>query len=492
MKPLKILLFSMLILLYSSNNSLLTAQNINLIVKCDPRVELLSIVFTLAGNNEYGRSASAAYKNDVLTYFGKFKDHEAVKLARENRNKWGVSYDAVMSMAVHIKNTIAVEEKVPFASLPEKFDKRWKLDHAQKFLAALRNFVIDTDFDNFIKSHSEFYKTTAQRLRDLIGKNAHIEWFDSFFGKRPSGLFILVPGYLTGGGNYGVGFKDPKNGIDEMYSITSFPRVDENGIPVFDPSLVSTVIHEFCHSYVNPVVEKNLGKLKDAGEKIYPYVMKKMMDQAYGQWSTMMIESVVRACVNRYLRKNGNENAVSADIKNNIGRGFLWIDDLTRLFNNYESNRKDFAGLEDFFPKIIKFFNDYAKVIKEKVAEQEKEKENKLKEMKEKGPKVLSTVPADGDTNVDPLLNSFTVVFDKEMSNSSYSFCLGTKVFPTVEGSPVFENENKALKLKIKLKPNTEYEIWINKDETLGFKSRDNIPLFPVQVKFKTRQEPPK
>jgi hypothetical protein len=492
MKPLKILFIAILIVLYSSANSAMFAQSTNFIVKSDPRVELLSIVFTLAGNSEYGRSSAVQYKNDVMAYFGKFKDHEAVKLARENRNKWGVSYDAVMSMAVHIKNTITIEEKVPFTSNPEKLDKRWKLENAEKFLAALRNFVIDTDFQQFIKVHSEFYKTTSQRLQDLIAKNAKLEWYDSFFGKRAGGLFILVPGYLTGGGNYGVGFKDPKNGIDEMYSITSISRTDENGIPVFDPGIVSTVIHEFCHSYTNPVVEKNLGKLRDAGEKIFPFVSKKMSEQAYGQWSTMMIESVVRVCVNKYLKKNSSESAVQADIKYNIGRGFIWMDDLSKLFNDYESNRHNYTSLDDFFPKVIKFFNDYSKVIKEKASEIDKEKENKIQGMKEKGPKIISTTPTDGDMNVDPATQYFTANFDRELSPSTYSFCLGTKAYPSVEGNPVFENGNKTVKLKVKLKPNTEYEIWLNKDENLGLKGKDNIPLYPVLIKFKTKQELPK
>jgi len=492
MKPLKILVIAILIVLYSSAGSATFAQSTNFIVKSDPRVELLSIVFTLAGNSEYGRSAASQYRNDVINHFGKFKDHEAVKLARENRNKWGVSYDAVMSMAVHIKNTIAIEEKVPFSSNPEKLDKRWKLENSEKFLAALRNFVIDTDFQQFIKAHSEFYKTTSQRLQDLILKNAKLEWFDSYFGKRAGGLFILVPGYLTGGGNYGVGFKDPKNGIDEMYSITSISRTDENGIPMFDPGIVSTVIHEFCHSYTNPVVEKNIGKLRDAGEKIFPFVSKKMYEQAYGQWQVMMAESVVRASVNRYLRKNSTDNAVQMDIKYNIGRGFIWMDDFAKLFNDYEANRHTYTGLEEFFPKVIKFFNEYSKIIKEKAADLEKEKENKLAEMKEKGPKVTSTVPSDGDINVDPALQFITVNFDRELSAPGCSFCLGAKAFPSVEGSPLFENGNKTVKLKVKLKPNTEYEIWLNKDETLGFKGKDNIPLYPVLIKFKTRQELPK
>jgi hypothetical protein len=457
------------------------------IVRSDPRVELMSIVFMLAGSEEYNMATPSPYKEDVQRYFAKYKDHDVVKLAKEYRSNWGVSYDAVMSMAVHIKDIDKLEEKIPFSGNPEKFDKRWNAERGRKFLQALRKFAAETNFKKFIDDHRELYSTSDLKLEELIKNSAKLEWFDSFFGKRENGQFILVPGYLTGGGNYGVGFKDMKNGIDEMYSITSFGSVDAGGIPNFNRNIISTVIHEFSHSYVNPVFEKHQAELKEAGEKIFPFVADKMKSQAYGGWQTMMIESGVRACVNRYLKTNSGESARLNDITYNTSRGFIWIEDLAKIFDEYENNRKEYAGLDEFFPNIVKFFNDYSKIIKDVIEKADSLKEAKQKEMKEKGPKVLSTIPAIGDTLADPETQYLVITFDREMAPNSWSINLGTKSFPAIEGKPFYENENKVLKLKVKLKPDTEYEFWLNSESTLGFRSKDNIPLFPVQVKFKTK-----
>lgn len=466
--------------------SVLKAQDTGFVVRPDSRVELLSIVFTLAGNPEYGNSASADYKKDVKEYFGKFSEHEVVLLAREYRKQYGISFDAVMGMALHIEYGKTLKPRIPFTS-PSKLEKRWKPETAEKFLASLNKFKADTDFDTFIESHKAFYDSAAARLKNLIVNNVKLAWFDEFFGKRKSGIFILTPGLLTGGGNYGVNFQKPEDNIDELYSIISFPKVDTQGLPVFDPSVASIIIHEFCHSYVNHVVDKHAYSLQHAGETIFPYVSVKMAPQAYTNWKTVMYESLVRAGVNRYLLKHGTLKEAEADVKNNTGRAFYWIDELGKLFEKYEKGRGTYPDLDSFMPEIIQFFNNYAGNIKEKMAPVIKEREEKIKLMKEKGPKLLSSIPANGDMNVDPSINELVLEFDREMGTNSYSFLLGSLPFPSVTGKPEFENGNKTLKLKISLKPNTEYEIWLNRDDTLGFKSSDNIPLYPVQIIFKTK-----
>src|SRR3972149_6349853 len=106
----------------------------------DPRVELMSLIFRLAGNQEYTprlglksqifRFANPSYSsnqvegymNDVEKHFGPFKDHAVVEQARELRSTRGVSYDAPMSMAVHITDTEKLEEKVPFDPRPDGLD----------------------------------------------------------------------------------------------------------------------------------------------------------------------------------------------------------------------------------------------------------------------------------------------------------------------------------------------------------------------------------
>ena len=83
-------------------------------VKVDPRIELLSLIFRLAGNPEYSQARVQAYAQDVDKHFGGFQDHAVVNLARELRRNDGVSYDAVMSLAVHLKDAESLELAGPW------------------------------------------------------------------------------------------------------------------------------------------------------------------------------------------------------------------------------------------------------------------------------------------------------------------------------------------------------------------------------------------
>jgi uncharacterized protein DUF4932 len=69
-------------------------------VLVDPRIELLSLVFRVAGNPEYNQGRIASYNADVDRQFSKFRDHPAVALARELRQKSAVSYDAGMNLGI--------------------------------------------------------------------------------------------------------------------------------------------------------------------------------------------------------------------------------------------------------------------------------------------------------------------------------------------------------------------------------------------------------
>ena len=81
-----------------------SAEQIKVKAVVDPRVELMSVIFHLAGNPEYNKCKSKRFMSNLNEHFKEYRDHPAVKMAAELRNKRSVSYDAVMSMAVHIKD----------------------------------------------------------------------------------------------------------------------------------------------------------------------------------------------------------------------------------------------------------------------------------------------------------------------------------------------------------------------------------------------------
>ncbi|MHC4320536.1 MAG: DUF4932 domain-containing protein, partial [Planctomycetota bacterium] len=217
-------------------------------VVVDPRVELMSLIFRLAGNPEYNQPNSASpYADEIETHFGPFRNHEVVKTARRLRRQRGVSYDAVMSMAVHVKDTTTLAERIPFDEQPPRLDKRWRPEEARGFLDEARVFVRESDFNGFVAEHQEFYDDAAKRLQGPFEKNAYVDWFDEFFGKRPGARFRAIVGLLNGGANYGVGVRFA-DGSEEITPVIGAYLFDYEGLPVFGPGINNTIVHELCHS----------------------------------------------------------------------------------------------------------------------------------------------------------------------------------------------------------------------------------------------------
>lgn len=326
----------------------------------DPRVELLSIVFRLAGNPEYNRGGIPSYNEDVEQHFANFKEHPVIKTAQLLRMTRGVGYNAPMSLAVHITGPDAWKERVPFDPHPQYLDKRWSfMTMTNQFLKAARDFARETQFKTFFAQHQEFYKTTIAGMKKVLQEHGHLDWFDKFFGHRPGARFTVIPGLLNGGCCYGASI-NPTADSQEIYSIIGIWKVDKQGIPLFDETIIPLVVHEFCHSYVNPLVDKHEKQLERAGKKIFSYVEKDMTRQAYGEWKIMMYESVVRACVVRYILTNNGPTAAQKQILEEKQNHFSWIGELADFLGEYEANRGKYPDLDSFFPRIETFFNDYA------------------------------------------------------------------------------------------------------------------------------------
>ncbi|MBN2595019.1 MAG: DUF4932 domain-containing protein [Sedimentisphaerales bacterium] len=319
----------------------------------------MSCIFHLAGNPEYNNCKSKLYMRNLNDLFVWHRYHPAVKMAQKLRKVRAISYDAIISIAVHIRDINSCIEIVPFESRPDTLDPRWQINEAREFLAECSDFVKDTDFKAFLIQNESQYETATTRLQQLIDTKANIDWFDEFFGTRNDVDFNLVISILNGPSNYGCRVK--LDGRTKIYSIIGAWRVGWLGWghPTFDPGDLSTVVHEFSHSYCNPLVDKYMKSFKTFGEKYFPRVKKKMKRQAYGDWQTMIRESLVRVCEVRHAMSNDGKKRAKQITNYNISRGFHWIKELSELLGQYEEQLNKYQTLDVFIPKIVEFFQNY-------------------------------------------------------------------------------------------------------------------------------------
>ena len=102
---------------------------------------------------------------------------------------------------------------------------------------------------------------------------------------------------------------------------------------------------------------------------------------------------------------------------------------------------------------------------------------------------VVSTYPANGSKDVDPLTPSIKVRFSGPVSTTGYAFVttdLGKEV-PT-NGRPSFSDGNVLCELPVKLEPKTTYSVSINSEKYNGFRNAKNpdVPTTPYVLTFTT------
>lgn len=445
----------------------------------DPRVELVSLIFRLAGNREYSRCLVPSYAADVEKQFHGFSEHAAVKLARELRQRRGVSYDSCMGLAVLLTGTTEPRLALPLDPWPDFLDRRWDAPSAGNFVTAAGQFVKDTGFNEFIKAHEGLYRTSESRMRSLMDREAHLEWFNGFFGERPKAHFTLILGMLNGGSCYGPRCRD-QTGTEELFCVLGVWATDEQGLPVFGKDVLSTVVHEFCHSYANLIIDQHAGELREAGERLFGPVAGRMRSQAYGNAATMLRESLVRASVVRYLNRYEGEQSAGREISAQQARGFSWMKELSALLGQYEAERDRYPTLESFAPRLVGFFRDYAGSF-----------QKQQRELEAGRPKVVSIVPANGAAEVNPGTGTIQVVFDRPMRDRSWSMCGGGPNFPAPTDKPSYDKSRTTWTAKVKLKPNWAYEFWLNSGQYRSFQSEEGVPLESVHVTFRTGSRVP-
>jgi len=329
-------------LLACSSSSTKPAMSTPPDVRVDRRVELMAILQRLAGAREYAGTPSTGYVNAVDAHFGPYREHPAVLRTQQLRQTAGIGFDAPMWLAVVLDDKLFV--KAPPG------DARWANADTDGYMVLVRDFAEVTGFDAFLATHRPYFSRVEERLRTAIAKEDPTTWFDRFFGSRPGMTFVVVPGLLTGTRNFGP------HTTTEMFQILGITHVDFDDLPVVDDATLELLVHETAHGYVNPLFAKHRAELAAHGERLLARVAEPMRKQAYPTWDIMMNEQGVRAVTALYLRERRGAAAGDAAIQREEARSFLWTRPLADLLATYAAQRKQYADLEAFMPKIVELF----------------------------------------------------------------------------------------------------------------------------------------
>ena len=100
-------------------------------------------------------------------------------------------------------------------------------------------------------------------------------------------------------------------------------------------------------------------------------------------------------------------------------------------------------------------------------------------------PKVIETVPRNGDLNVDPELRELRFVFDQDMRRGGYSICGGGPLFPKTVGRPRWV-DSRTLAMRVQLAADHEYRLSVNCSSARKCCNVRREPAVPYPVQFRT------
>lgn len=440
-------------------------------VEVRPQVELVTLVARLAGFEEFAMANSRSpYASAIEAHFAHLADHPVLEHLRALRRERGVSYDALASLAVHLGPLPDLAELVPFDAAPERLDARWG-DQARVFVEHLRDFARAGHASEFFAGQRTFYAEVEARLRARLATSPALPWFDSFFGQRPGARYVAIAGLLCGGGNYGVGVRGVAQGAEEITPVFGCWKFDAEGVPVFDRAYLPTFVHELCHSYTNPIVDRQLALLEPLGQRLFAARPTQMQRQGYSNGRTVLYETFVRACVVRCRADTEGAKGGDEQARYETQRHFTWVPALAEALREYQADRERYPTLEAFVPRL-------AEVLEAQLPA--------LEASRPPAPVLLASSPEDGAREVSPALAELTFTFDRPMRDQAWSVTGSAQDLPEIIGSPRYDAARRVLTLPVRLEPGRTYRVGLNSAAYQAFQSREGVPLEPCVVIFTT------
>lgn len=337
-------------------------------VKYLEEMELVSVVAHLAdvpGYNWDKQYVLGEYLDDVDSCFAPYKSHPAVEFVRKKLEPHGFSWDFPMAVArrFSIVNGKIVYKKDLVAEYSDYY-KRISKANEKKFLALLQKFYADSRFQKFYKKHLPLYKECEEAMQTMVDK-IDFGWYDRFFGPKQNCEQNVFLGILIGGANYAVHNKKSAKGKDvEIVDAVMGCCSKRDGRIYYGPEYtLPIIIHEFNHSYCNPLNEEVWENISDKATELYTPNAEFYKSEAYGNPLYVMNETFVEACVIRYLMSHPeldlNGFTIEDCIQIDLRKKFYMIRDIIKVLEEREANPDLYKTMRDFMPRYIEAVNNY-------------------------------------------------------------------------------------------------------------------------------------
>ncbi|NOX87947.1 MAG: DUF4932 domain-containing protein [Calditrichaeota bacterium] len=343
-------------------------------VKINPNVETVACLYNLTqkvSGMRYGYG-SPPLREKTIKQFSRLKNHPAVQMTEYllNRGLWHIPVWAALHSSPFPNGKLRYElPQWLYKQMSSKGDMAEGRRKINEYIEMVNDFYIQARFDDFLKQNdNEYQKIKGHVTKNLPDKN-FIAGLEQYYGKENAG-YILVPSpIMPEFSGFGAGISTDKGMIVLNIFGASIKKSVKDSIEkgkrkfapddftFNDPQRIRELtVHEFGHSFVNPVAEKYRNEINKYAY-LYESVREKMTKAGYREWYNCLVEHIVRAGEVRITLAMGyeknSENLRRDYIKN---YGFVYLEDVIAGMKIYEQNRKRFKTFDDYFSELLTVF----------------------------------------------------------------------------------------------------------------------------------------
>jgi len=367
-KKIILLILSSFLLISCNSEQQLTSEikpmainiNRNIKVIVDPRVELLTTIQYLAN---YPRLSllNSDYKTDIDNYFKNYKNHKAVNQFKK-LSKEGFQYEVPIEYILNCSAlpNLETSKNIKYSSKQLQVG----IKSLNEFRENVKAFYLETNFINFYAEHKNLYERILSNYTKSNEIEGYITSLENYYGKSQKSYNIILSPLIHSGG-YGPRL-NKENGRYDIYQVTGpiitqkiYEEYDKDIEKLKDINDISrlfelnkgVMLHEFSHSYINPLGEKYSKSIKKYEPNNNMYL--EDFPNSYKQWPNIVNEYIVRAITARVLYLQDETKEYKETINNDKRSGFKYIEYVIEKLKEYENNRDRYKQIEDFYPELL-------------------------------------------------------------------------------------------------------------------------------------------
>jgi hypothetical protein len=334
-------------------------------VQYNSNFELLSLAYFLSNmyddikenNNTFDYEGRNVKVKDLFSLnlkiadqFKKYQESENLKILNEFfKNNWYLNYTEFVINLPDFPTDLQKEEltfKNLFGSIEEE----------QRFIFAFNNFYKEIDFGNFLEEYQPYYVKMIKEVKRNLPDESFITEMEHLYDNQPSGYFLNASLTMP----FSQGFAISKNdNIGYVFGSLTLPlEIDDlNNLKLGygnSSQLRNISVHEFGHSFVNPVVDQIEDTIINQKEFLFEPIKEKMSNQAYSSWKISLYEHFVRAgeiFIAKQLDDQETANELSKDYIEN--RKFIYLDQIIPAMEFWYNNEYFTKSYSDFVKETI-------------------------------------------------------------------------------------------------------------------------------------------